>query len=161
VPPFGEELKTQIGDELAVSDWFDVTQSDVDVFADVTRDWDYMHNDPGRAATGPWKSTIAHGYFLVSLISYFMGEAGFPMLETPEERMLNYGLDRVRFIEPVLIGDRLRARLHVVDVTERRPGVNLAKLKVTYETERRGDQPHMIAEVLMLVVHGEAVSEPR
>lgn len=159
--PFGEQLKNRIGSELHVSDWFEVTQADTDRFAALTRDWDYMHNDPTRAAKGPWGTTIAHGYFLLSLVSYFMSQAGFPMVETADERMLNYGLDRVRFVEPVLIGDRIRARLHLSEVIERRPGVNLAKLEVRYETERRGDQPHMIAEVLMLVVHGEAVHEPR
>jgi acyl dehydratase len=159
--PFGEQLKSRIGSELHVTDWFEVTQADIDAFAALTHDWDYMHNDPERAAKGPWGGTIAHGYFLVSLISHFMSQAGFPMVETPDERMLNYGLDRVRFIDPVLIGDRVRARLVIRDVTERRPGVNLAKLEVKYETERQGDKPHMIAEVLMLVVHGEAVHEAR
>jgi acyl dehydratase len=159
--PFAEQIRSRIGSELYVSDWFDVTQPDTDTFAALTHDWDYMHNDPARAAEGPWGATIAHGYFLLSLVSYFMSQAGFPMVETPDERMLNYGLDRVRFVEPVLIGDRIRARLHLRDVIERRPGVNLAKLDVTYETERRGTEPHIIAEVLMLVVHGEAVHEPR
>lgn len=159
--PFVEHLKSHIGSELHVSDWIEVTQADTDSFAALTRDWDYIHNDPERAAEGPWGTTIAHGYFLLSLVSHFMSQAGFPMVETPHERMLNYGLDRVRFVEPVLIGDRIRARLHLRDVIERRPGVNLAKLAVKYETERRGDEPHMIAEVLMLVVHGEAVHEPR
>jgi acyl dehydratase len=159
--PFAEQIKSRIGSELYVSDWFEVTQADTDSFAALTHDWDYMHNDPARAANGPWGATIAHGYFLLSLVSYFMSQAGFPMVETPDERMLNYGLDRVRFVEPVLIGDRIRARVHLRDVIERRPGVNLAKLDVKYETERRGSEPHIIAEVLMLVVHGEAVHEPR
>jgi len=159
--PFAEQIKSRIGSELYVSDWFEVTQPDTDSFAALTHDWDYMHNDPARAAKGPWGATIAHGYFLLSLVSYFMSQAGFPMVETPEERMLNYGLDRVRFVEPVLIGDRIRGRLHLRDVIERRPGVNLVKLDVKYETERRTDKPHIVAEVLMLVVHGEAVHEQR
>jgi acyl dehydratase len=159
--PFAEHLKTCIGSELHVSDWFEVTQADTDSFAALTHDWDYMHNDPARAAKGPWGTTIAHGYFLLSLVSYFMSQAGFPMVETPNERMLNYGLDRVRFVEPVLIGDRVRARLYLRDVIERRAGVNLIKLGVKYETERRGAKPHIVAEVLMLVSHGDAVHEPR
>lgn len=159
--PFAEQLKSRIGSELHVSDWFEVTQADTDAFAALTRDWDYMHNDPARAAEGPWGTTIAHGFFLLSLVSHFMSQAGFPMVETAEERMLNYGLDRVRFVDPVLIGDRIRARLHLRDVVQRREGVNLVKLEVTYETERQGEKPHIIAEVLMLVVHGEAVHAPR
>lgn len=158
---FAEQIKPRLGSELYVSDWFEVTQPDTDSFAALSHDWDYMHNDPARAAKGPWGATIAHGYFLLSLVSYFMSQAGFPMVETAEERMLNYGLDRVRFVEPVLIGDRIRGRLHLRDVIERRPGVNLVKLDVKYETERRPEKPHIVAEVLMLVVHGEAVHEPR
>src|SRR5579862_1635962 len=133
--PFAEQLRAHIGSELHVSDWFEVTQADTDSFAALTLDWDYMHNDPARAAEGPWGGTIAHGYFLLSLVSHFMSQAGFPMVETGAERMLNYGLDRVRFVEPVLIGDRIRARLHLCDVIERRPGVNLARLEVKLETE--------------------------
>lgn len=159
--PFAEQIRSRIGSELYVSDWLEVTQLDTDNFAELTHDWDYMHNDPDRAANGPWGGTIAHGYFLLSLVSHFMSQAGFPMVETPDERMLNYGLDRVRFVEPVLIGDRIRGRLHLRDVIERRAGRNLVKLDVRYETERMRDKPHIVAEVLMLVVHGEALHEPR
>ncbi len=159
--PLVEQLRSKIGQEVHVTDWFAVLQENLDIFADVTHDWDYMHNDPEWAKTGPWGATIAHGYYLVSLISHFMGQMGFPMVQTENERMLNYGLDRVRFIEPVLAGDRVRARLVLTDLVERREGVNLAKLRMTYETERRGDQPHMVADVLMLVVHGDAVHEAR
>src|SRR5690349_8449753 len=158
---FAETLRPRIGQEVHVSDWVEITQEDLDVFATVTRDWDYMHNDPEWAKAGPWGATIAHGYFLVSLISHFMGEMGFPMVQTDDERMLNYGLDRVRFIDPVLCGDRVRARVTLSDLVERREGVNLAKLRMTYESERRGDQPHMVADVLMLIVHGDAVHEAR
>ena len=59
-----------------------------------------MHNDPERARTGPWGGTIAHGYFLVSLISRFLGEMGFPMLETENERMLNYGKTSPQPVSP-------------------------------------------------------------
>lgn len=160
---FADYLRERVGTQLCVTDSLTITQQDVDTFAHVTRDWDYMHNDPERAAHGPWGGTIAHGYFLVSLISHFMTEAGFPNLERddPPERMMNYGLDRVRFTEPVRVGDRLRARLSLDGLEARKPGVALAKLLVKYETERCGDRPHMIAQVLMLVVYGDAVREAR
>jgi acyl dehydratase len=159
--PFVDQLRPRVGSEIHVSHWFEIKQENLDTFAEITDDWDYMHNDPEWAKTGPWGATIAHGYFLVSLVSGFMAGAGFPMVQTNEERMLNYGLDRVRFINPVLAGDRVRARLVLTDIVERRAGVNLAKIRATYETERCGDQPHLIADVLMLVVHGDAVDEAR
>ncbi|MFJ9565103.1 MaoC/PaaZ C-terminal domain-containing protein [Streptomyces fuscichromogenes] len=159
--PLVDRLRPKIGSEVHVSGWLEVAQADIDDFSRITRDWDYMHNDPEWARTGPWGGTIAHGYFLVSLASHFMGDMGFPMVQTANERMLNYGLDRVRFVNPVLIGDRIRARLTLTDITERREGVNLVNIRAVYESERCGDQPHLIADVLMLLVHGEAVNEVR
>jgi acyl dehydratase len=90
-----------------------------------------------------------------------MGQMGFPMEQTDNERMLNYGLDRVRFTDPVLSGDRVRARLVLTDLVPRKEGVDLAKVRLTYETERKGSSPHMIADALMLVVHGPAIHEAR
>ncbi len=158
---YAEWLRSRIGTEFFVSGWQVISQPEVDAFANLTNDWDYMHNDPVRASTGPWGGTIVHGYLLVSLISQFMGQAGFPMLETDAERMLNYGLDRVRFIEPVMVGDKVRARLSLTGLEKRREGVELAKVRVTYETERAGTKPNMVADVLMLVVSGQAVNAPR
>jgi acyl dehydratase len=161
VAGYADWLRSRVGTEFFVTDWQVISQPEVDSFANLTRDWDYMHNDPIRAAGGPWRGTIVHGYLLVSLISQLMGQAGFPMLETEHELMLNYGLDRVRFIEPVMVGDRVRARLSLTDMQHRREGVELAKVRVTYETERAGAKPNMVADVLMLVVSGQAVKEPR
>ncbi len=158
---YADWLRSKVGSEFFVTDWYEITQHDVDAFAELTHDWDYMHNDPARAANGPWGGTIAHGYLLVSLISQFLGQAGFPMLETADERMLNYGLDRVRFVEPVMVGDRIRARLTLSTLEPRREGVDLAKVKVTYESTKAGSKPNMVADVLMLVVSGSAVKEAR
>ena len=159
--PFVEALRPMIGTEVHVSEWFEVEQPDLDDFSRITHDWDYMHNDPEWAKTGPWGETIAHGYFLLSLASHFMGGMGFPMVQTSNERMLNYGLDRVRFLEPVLCGDRIRARLTLSDIVERREGVNLVNIRMVYESERLGSKPHLVADVLMLLVHGDAVDEAR
>ena len=158
---FLDQLRPLVGKGVLYSGWFDIHQEDIDVFSELTHDWDYMHNDPEWAKTGPWGATIAHGYFLVSLASHFMGEMGFPMVQTENERMLNYGLDRVRFINPVLSGDRIRAQMTVTEIVERREGVNLVKVRLAYESQRCGPKPHLIADVLMLLVHGEAVKEAR
>jgi acyl dehydratase len=157
-----DEIRDRVGQEFYVSDWFEITQVDVDVFAAVTRDWDYMHNDPEWAAnTGPWGTTIAHGFYLLSLVSHFQSDAGFPTVATEEEYLVNYGLEKVRFVEPVRIGDRLRARFHLAGIDLRKPGRELIRTRVIYETERCGDKPHMIADSLILSVHGEAFASAR
>jgi acyl dehydratase len=159
---FSDDMRARIGQEILLSDWFEVTQVDVDVFAAVTRDWDYMHNDPEWAATqGPWGTTIAHGMFLLSLVGKFHGDAGFPVIATDDAYCVNYGFDKVRFTEPVRVGDRLRARLSVLGVDRKKPGRELIRTQVVLETERLGDRPHMIAEKLTLYVHGGATGDAR
>src|SRR4051812_2986981 len=148
---FVDELRDKVGEEFFVSEWLDVRQVDVDVFAAVTRDWDYMHNDPEWAASkGPWGGTIAHGFYLLSLVSNFQREAGFPTVATADEYLVNYGVEKVRFTEPVLIGDQLRARFRLAAIDQRKPGRELIRTLVTLETERCGERPHMVAESLTL-----------
>jgi acyl dehydratase len=157
-----DRIRERVGQEIFVSDWLEVRQVDVDVFAAVTRDWDYMHNDPQWATEkGPWGTTIAHGHYLLSLGPYFLGASGMPTRATADEYVVNYGLDKVRFTEPVLIGDRLRARLLLLGIEGRKPGRNLVKIRMTFETERRGDRPHMVADSLLLVVAGPAFTQAR
>ena len=159
---FVDRIRHTVGREFFVSEPFEVTQAKVDAFAEATGDWDYMHNDPEWAAThGPWGGTIAHGYYLVSLMAHFRGQAGFPTVATADEMTVNYGLNKVRFLEPVLVGDRLRARMRIAEMHERKPGRELVTTEVIYQTERRGDRPHMIAETLTLCVYGEAVAHAR
>jgi acyl dehydratase len=158
---FADTIRHRVGEEIFVSDWTEVTQPEIDGFAELTRDWDYMHNDPEWAARGPWGGTIAHGFFLLSLLSYFHGQAGFPILATADQYVVNYGLDRVRFVVPVRIGDRLRARMSITAIDQRKPGRDLVHTATTYQTERGGDRPHMVADMLMLCVSGEATRDAR
>ncbi len=159
---FVDRIRDKVGQEIFVSEPFEVTQANVDDFARVTDDWDYMHNDPEWAATqGPWGTTIAHGAYLVSLLAPFRGQAGFPNVSTADETVVNYGLNKVRFIEPVLVGDRIRARIRILDIREKKPGRELVTTEAIYETERCGDRPHMVAETLTLCVYGEAMSDAR
>lgn len=159
---FVDSIRNQVGEEIFVSDWFEVTQADIDAFSVLTRDWDYMHNDPDWAANaGPWGGTIAHGFFLLSLLAHFHGQAGFPTLATDDEYVINYGLDRVRFIEPVRVGDRIQARMRVTGITAKKDGRELVRTTTTYLTQRRGDQPHVVADMLNLCVYGEAYRHAR
>ena len=102
------ELSALVGQEVAVSDWINITQERIDQFAQATGDQQWIHVDAERARKGPFGSTIAHGFLTLSLIPTFFDSA----LCVLETRMaVNYGLNRVRFMAPVPVGSRLRARL--------------------------------------------------
>ena len=112
-----DELKQAVGEELGVSGWHEVGQSDIDAFADVTGDHQWIHVDPERAKDSPFGSTIAHGYYTLSLAPKLSDEVftmdGFAFA-------VNYGLNKVRFPAPVPVGSRVRARctLQKIDPVE-------------------------------------------
>ena len=102
------ELAACVGQEVAVSDWLTVTQTQINTFADATGDHQWIHVDPEKAKSGPFGGPIAHGFLTLSLLPAFFASA----LKVTETRMgVNYGLNKVRFMSPVLVGSRLRARL--------------------------------------------------
>jgi acyl dehydratase len=137
-----EELSSLVGQEIGVGAWVTITQEQVDQFADATLDHQWIHTDPKRAASGPFGTTIAHGFLTLSLISEIS-----PSVEIPGVRMaINYGLDRVRFISPVPVGSRLRARSVLKEVHEVPGGVQV-KSEVTIELEG-GEKPACVAETL-------------
>jgi acyl dehydratase len=150
---FADSLRGLVGEEIFTSGPLEVRQNDIDNFADVTHDWDYMHNDPVWAATeSPWGSTIAHGYYLVSLLWYFHHAAGFPTVQSNGEYMINYGIDRVRFTEAVRIGDEISARIELRSLATKAAGRDLVGTRTTYYSPRCRAQPHMIADILFLCV---------
>jgi acyl dehydratase len=101
-------LKERLGEEIAVSDWLEVTQERINTFAAATDDDQWIHVDPQRAAASPLKTTIAHGFLTLSLVSVLLRST----ITFPPQRMaINYGLNRVRFITPVPAGARIRARI--------------------------------------------------
>jgi acyl dehydratase len=138
-----EDVKELIGTELGVGDWLEVTQERINQFAEATGDHQWIHVDPERAAQGPFGTTIAHGYLTLSLIPT-LGGGGLPV--TGAKMGINYGLDRVRFIAPVKVGSRVRARRKLVGVTE---GEGFLQLKVEVTVEIDGeDKPAAVAETL-------------
>jgi len=101
------ELAQLVGQEVAVSDWVTITQEQVNLFADATGDHQWIHVDVERAKQGPFGGPIAHGFLTLSLLPKLIESA----IEIRESRMgVNYGLNKVRFTAPVLVGSRLRAR---------------------------------------------------
>jgi len=125
-------LTARVGEEIGVSDWFRVTQDRVDAFADATLDHQWIHQAGPRADAGPFGGPIAHGYLTLSLLPHLMGSL--PPLVEDRRLAVNYGLDRVRFITPVRVGSRLRARAVLAAVEPIEGGVQ-AKIAVTVELE--------------------------
>ncbi len=138
-----DELKAQVGQELGVSSWYEVTQEAVNQFAEVTEDFQWIHVDVERAKETPFGGTIAHGLFTLSLgprFSYeIMDLQGFAF-------GVNYGYDRVRFPAPLPIGSRVRMRATLAKVDDVPGGVQFT---VTQTFEREGsDKPVCVAESL-------------
>lgn len=105
------DMSRYVGQEVAVSDWLTVTQEQVNLFAQATGDHQWIHVDVERARQGPFGGTIAHGFLTLSLIPKFFEDA----IEFPDSGMgVNYGLNRVRFMAPVRVGSRLRARMKLL-----------------------------------------------
>lgn len=105
------DLAACTGQEVAVSDWLTITQQQVNLFADATGDHQWIHVDPEKAAAGPFGGTIAHGFLTLSLLPCFF-ESSFEVVNC---RMgVNYGLNKVRFMAPVRVGSRLRARMKLL-----------------------------------------------
>ena len=139
------ELAACIGQEVAVSDWITITQQQVDMFADATGDHQWIHVDPEKAKAGPFGGTIAHGFLTLSLLPRFF-ESSFEI--TCSGMGVNYGLNKVRFMAPVLVGSRLRGRMKLLSVEPiEGDGMQLA-WQVTVEREGSA-KPVCVAESLV------------
>lgn len=140
-----------VGMELAPSPWLEITQDRVNQFAEATNDHQFIHVDPARARLTPFGGTIAHGYLTLSLLSDMISSS----LPLPEGTAMgiNYGSDKIRYLAPVRVGQRIRARMKVADAAEKRPGQWLVKTAVTVEIENE-TTPALIAEILSMFVVG-------
>ena len=136
------ELPGLVGTELGSSEWFEVTQESVNLFADATGDHQWIHVDVERAKKeSPFGGPIAHGYLTVSLLAPLLTEV---LLVTDTTMGVNYGLNKVRFPSPVPVGAKVRASATLADVKEFPGGLQLT-LSATVEREG-GDKPVCIAE---------------
>ena len=134
-----------IGKQLKITDWFQVTQEQIDVFADCTLDRQFIHVDPEAAAKTPFGTAIAHGFLTLSMLSYF--SESFNVLISGFYMGINKGFDKVRFLAPVKVGSNIRCHAKVLDITEKRPGQFDFKTEVTVEIEGE-EKPALIAEWL-------------
>jgi acyl dehydratase len=145
------ELKDAEGQILGTSDWYEVTQQDIDTFADVTGDHQWIHVDVERAKQTPFGGTIAHGYYTLSLAPRFTQQIlrfeGFAFA-------VNYGLNRVRFPAPLPVGERVRMTAKLGDLDDIPGGVQIM-LELTFEREA-GGKPVCVAETIARLFTGDA-----
>lgn len=142
-----EELEAAAGEEIGTSEWTEITQDQVNTFADATGDHQWIHVDVERAKEGPFGQTIAHGYLTLSMIPGLSDSV--MALETPGAR-LNYGVNKVRFPNPVPVGSRVRAKVSIKEVIDIPAG---KQLTLGYVIEIDGqDKPACVAETVVLLL---------
>ena len=143
-----EKLVDYVGQEIGSSDWFEVDQDRIDMFADATLDHQFIHIDSEKA-TPLFGSTFAHGFLSLSLVPHLTSQA----VLAPEnlKMVFNYGLDKVRFINPVNVGSKVRTHSKCVSVDDKGDGRYLMKTEVTMEIEGV-EKPAYVAETLSMFV---------
>jgi acyl dehydratase len=131
------------------TEWVLVDQDRINGFADVTMDQQFIHVDAEKAAHTPFGSTIAHGYLTMSLVSHFLGQCAVG----PENAMMaiNYGSDKVRFLQPVKVNRQVRGRATLLEVSDKAPGQLLTKTRMSIEIKGE-ETPAMVAEILTLFI---------
>ena len=139
------------GRESGPTSWLRIDQQRVDLFADATGDHQFIHVDPEKAARTPLGTTIAHGYLTLSLLPMLSEE----IAVVPEGLAMtfNYGVNKVRFLNPVKVGSEVRLRSRILDVVEKGPGRILVTGQATVEI-RGQEKPALVAETLLLHVVG-------
>jgi acyl dehydratase len=142
-----EEIESAAGEEIGTTDWVEIDQDRVNAFAEATGDHQWIHVDVERAKDGPFGGTIAHGYLTLSLVPW-LGSQVFA-LETPGAK-LNYGVNKVRFPNPLRVGKRIRATVKINGVADVSAG---KQLTVGYTVEIEGeDKPACVAESVVLLL---------
>jgi len=135
-----------VGSELGVGDWFGIEQDRVDAFADATDDHQWIHRAGAQADDGPFGGPIVHGFLTLSLMRPLTGSVMEPYQEGVG-MVINYGVDRVRFITPVPVGSRIRGRIRLVEIKPIDRGIQL-KTETTVELED-SDRPAAVVESLL------------
>ena len=138
-----QDLLAAVGQSLGHTDWLDMEQERVNLFADATGDHQWIHVDPERAKDGPFGATIAHGYLTLSLANLFLPQ----LMEVQNVSMgVNYGCDRVRFPAPVPVGSRIRGTGEVVSAEEVKGGIQVV-VRITVEIEG-GERPACVVDTI-------------
>jgi len=139
------EFQQYVGKELGASQFIKVTQEQINKFADATLDHQWIHTDPVRAATGPFKSTIAHGYLALSLVPYLWEE----IADIQNVKMLvNYGIEKMKFNQPVLVNNEVRLRVSLKSLNDLR-GITKAEMDIVMEI-KDNPKPAFTATIIFL-----------
>ena len=142
------EIQSRIGEEVGVSSWLALDQERIEAFANATEDRQFIHVDEDAAARTPFGGTIAHGFLTLSLLSRMAAEI--VLVPDTTKMIVNYGLDRVRFLAPVRSGKRVRGRFRLDALDEKGAGQILLRYEVTVEIEGE-DKPALSAQWLTLL----------
>ena len=138
-----DAVRSALGTHLGYSDWLEITQDRVDIFADATGDHQWIHVNVDKAKNGPFGAPIAHGYLTMSLSNMFLPQ----IVEVTDVSMgINYGTDSVRFPAPVVVGTRIRAGAELIAVTDITNGVQTT-IRITIETDG-GKKPNCVIDSL-------------
>ena len=138
------DLLGKDGTRLDTADWLTIDQSRIDAFADCTGDHQWIHVDPVRAKDGPFGATIAHGYLTLALVNLFMPQ----IIEVRRfSAGVNVGMDKTRFLSPVVVGSRIRGLGEIVSVEEVKGGAIQAVIRVTVEIEGQ-DKPACVVDTI-------------
>lgn len=143
-----EDFESYLDKEIGTSEYVEITQEQINKFADATLDYQWIHTDPDRAAKeSPFKSTIAHGYLTVSLLTYLW----YQIVDVRNVKMIvNYGIEKLRFQQPVMVNDKIRAKVSLNDIRNLR---GIAKIQVKIVVEIQGQKKPAYDALVTFLYH--------
>lgn len=144
-----DELFEFEGKDFGKSDWLQIDQERINKFAEATNDHQFIHVDEAAAAQTPFGTTIAHGYLTLSLVSFLISDL--MVLPKDLKMVINYGLNKVRFLQPVKVGQHLRAHMENIEISKKGDGRILMRSTITLEIKEE-ERPACIAESIALVM---------
>jgi len=144
-----EKLQESVGKEIGLSEWMEITQERINAFAECSEDRQWIHIDPDKAKHGPYGTTIAHGFLILSLLVHLTSQI--ELFQKGIQMVTNIGLNQVRFSKPVLVGSRIRNRAVLKEAVDKGNGRILITVENTIEIEGSA-KPAMVAEVLALIL---------
>ena len=143
------DLPGMIGTEIEPSPWLKITQERVNQFADATNDHQYIHVDPERAKLSPFGGPIAHGFLSLSLLPDLNSQT--PAMPEDAMTVINYGSDKVRYLQPVAVDSKVRGHAKLLEVSEKAPGQILIKTGISIEIDGQ-EKPALVAEILSMFI---------
>ena len=145
-----ESMQDHIGEDCGVSDWVEITQENVNVFAEITKDPQFIHINPELAAKTMFGGTVAHGFMSLSMLSHF-AMSGCGVTIRGATIGVNYGFEKVRFIMPVRVGKRIRGKARLLAVEETKPNQFRFNQEVTIEIEGE-EKPAVVCEWITMAI---------